>query len=202
MGVSGAVFDMVKLLDISKTIISEYTAEQIYEESLAWAKQYDEELAKLLENNKEYSLKVFNIERGNKKPRKDIAKWSDVKENIAYMYENEFLTDARAYEYQKITDKETIKKILSIYIEKYFDINDDKQTWFDKMKDLSEEMGYAREVKEFKANPEKYEAHVGDISTVIRVALTKRHNTPDLYEIMQVLGKENVIKRIQLEIEK
>ena len=118
------------------------------------------------------------------------------------MYEDEFLTDARAYEYQKITDKETIKKILSIYIEKYFDINDDKQTWFDKMKDLSEEMGYAREVKEFKANPEKYEAHVGDISTVIRVALTKRHNTPDLYEIMQVLGKENVIKRIQLEIEK
>ena len=118
------------------------------------------------------------------------------------MYENEFLADTREYEYQKITDKEKIKTILTKYLEKYFDINDDKQTWFDKMKDLSEEMGYAREVKEFKANPEKYEAHVGDISTVIRVALTKRHNTPDLYEIMQVLGKDNVIKRIELEIAK
>ena len=202
MGVSGAVFDMVKLLDISKTIISEYTAEQIYDEALAWAKQYDAELANLLEADKAYSLKVLNIERGNKKPRKDIAKWSDVKENIAYMYENEFLADTREYEYQKITDKEKIKTILTKYLEKYFDINDDKQTWFDKMKDLSEEMGYAREVKEFKANPEKYEAHVGDISTVIRVALTKRHNTPDLYEIMQVLGKDNVIKRIELEIAK
>ena len=202
MGVSGAVFDMVKLLDISKTIISEYTAEQIYDEALAWAKQYDAELANLLEADKAYSLKVLNIERGNKKPRKDIAKWSDVKENIAYMYENEFLADTREYEYQKITDKEKIKTILTKYLEKYFDINDDKQTWFDKMKDLSEEMGYAREVKEFKANPEKYEAHVGDISTVIRVALTKRHNTPDLYEIMQALGKDNVIKRIELEITK
>ena len=202
MGVSGAVFDMVKLLDISKTIISEYTAEQIYDEALAWAKQYDAELANLLEADKAYSLKVLNIERGNKKPRKDIAKWSDVKENISYMYENEFLADTREYEYQKITDKEKIKTILTKYLEKYFDINDDKQTWFDKMKDLSEEMGYAREVKEFKANPEKYEAHVGDISTVIRVALTKRHNTPDLYEIMQVIGKDNVIKRIELEIAK
>ena len=94
-------------------------------------------------------------------------------------------------------DKETIKKILELYVSKYFDINDDKQTWFDKMKDLAEEMGYAREVKELKANPDKYEAHVGDVSTVIRIALTGRTNTPDMYEIMQVLGKDRVIERLK-----
>ena len=80
---------------------------------------------------------------------------------------------------------------------KYFDLNDDKQTWFEKLKDLAEEFGYAREVKEFKANPEKYEAHVGDVSTIIRIAVTGRTNTPDLYEIMKVLGSDIVIKRLK-----
>ena len=81
--------------------------------------------------------------------------------------------------------------------EKYFDLNDDKQTWFDKLKDLAEEFGYAREVKEFKANPDKYEAHVGDVSTLIRIAVTGRTNTPDLYEIMKVLGKDVVLSRLK-----
>ena len=89
-------------------------------------------------------------------------------------------------------------KISKLYSEKYFDINDDKQTWFDKMKDLAEEVGFAREVKEWKADPEKWPGHVGDISTVLRVAITRRRNTPDLYEIMHVLGKANVEKRIEL----
>ncbi len=198
MGVSGAVFDMVKLLDISKTVISKYTANDIYDEVLEWSKQYDNELQDLLESDKDYSLRVLNIERGNAKPRKDIAKWSDVKENIKYMYDTEFFKNSEEYEFQKINDKEKIKELLNKYIEKYFDLNDDKQTWFNKMKDLAEEMGYAREVKLFKQEPEKYEAHVGDVSTVIRVALTKRHNTPDLYEIMQVLGKESIEKRVKL----
>ena len=95
-----------------------------------------------------------------------------------------------------------LKQIVKLYLEKYFDINDDKQTWFDKMKDLAEEMGYAREVKLFKAEPEKYKAHVGDVSTVIRIALTGRTNTPDMHEIMQVLGKESVEKRLQMFIQK
>ena len=101
------------------------------------------------------------------------------------------------YFLNKIKDKEKIKQILNIYAKKYFDINDDKQTWFNKLKDLAEEFGYAREVKEFKANPEKYEAHVGDISTLIRIALTGKTNTPDLYEIIKVLGKDTVIKRLK-----
>ena len=196
MSGSGAVFDMVKLLDVSKNVISKYSKERIFEEVSDWAKRYDEELAKLLEN-KEYSLKIFGIERGNNKPRKDIAKWSDVKNSIIYMYDDVFFNDNISYDYAKISDKEEISKIIKLYIDKYFDINDDKQTWFDKMKDLAEEVGYAREVKEYKKEPEKWPGHVGDISTVIRVSLTGRQNTPDMYEIMQVLGKESVITRLE-----
>ena len=201
MSVSGALFDMVKLLDVGKTVISKFTAEKVYEESLNWARKYDKELEEILQD-KEYSLKVFGIERGNKKPRKDIAKWSDVKENIEYMYDELFYGKEHTYPYQVISDKEDINKILDLYIEKYYDENDDKQTWFNKIKELAGEMGYAKEVKEFKANPDMYKAHVGDVSTVLRVALTARTNTPDMYEIMQVLGKERIVKRFEKAKEK
>ena len=195
MSVSGAVFDMVKLLDVSKNVISKYTAEKIYDEAVLWSSIYDKELNKLLVENKDYSIKVLNIERGKIKPRKDISKWSDVKDIIEYMYEEKF-DNMKDYEFQKINDADEIKDILKGYIEKYFNINDDKETWFNKIKDLSENKGYAREVKEFKQDPDKYKGHVGDISTVIRVALTTKRNTPDLYEIMQVLGEKNIIRRI------
>ena len=196
MSVSGALFDIVKILDISKTVISKYSKEEIYEEAMKWAKVYNKELFDLLQD-KEYALKVFGIERGNAKPRKDIAKWEDVMDNISYMYDSEFYKKDQEYEYQKVTDKELIKKILTLYMEKYYNEADDKQAWFDRMKDLSEEIGFAREVKEFKANPEAYPGHVGDVSTVIRVALTSRSNTPDMYEIMQVLGKERIFARLE-----
>ena len=196
MSVSGALFDMVKLLDIGKTVISRYTAEKVYDEAKKWAEKHDEELNKILED-KEYALKVFGIERGNKKPRKDIAKWSDVKENIEYMYDDLFYSKEREYPYQVISNKEKIKKILELYIEKYYNDNDDKDTWFNKIKELAGEMGYAKEVKEFKENPDKYEAHVGDVSTVLRVALTARTNTPDMYEIMKILGKERIKERFE-----
>ena len=199
MSVSGALLDIVKLLDIGKTVISKMTAEEVYNKSLIWAKEYDSELTKMLEN-KEYALKVFGIERGNKKPRKDISKWSEVKENIEYMYDNKFYENDNEYPYQVINDKESIEQILKLYIEKYFDENDDKQTWFDKIKELAGEMGYAKEVKEFKANPDKYKAHVGDVSTVLRVALTARTNTPDMYEIMNVFGKDRIQERFETAI--
>ena len=195
MGVSGALFDMVKMLDVSKNVISRMSAEDIYNKVNEWAQNYDNELFEMLKD-KEYSLKVFGIERGNSKPRKDISKWSEVKDNILYMYNDKFDKNAE-YEYGKISDKNEIDKIVKLYIEKYFDINDDKQTWFDKMKDLAEELGYAREVKIFKSEPDKWPGHVGDISTVIRVCLTGRQNTPDLYEIMQVLGKDTVVERLK-----
>ena len=194
MSVSGALFDMVKLLDVSKNVISRYSAERVYDEASKWASEYDEELAEILKD-KEYALQVFGIERGNAKPRKDLAKWSDVKDTISYMYNDKFDKNAE-FEYGKISDKEEITKITKLYIEKYFNINDDKETWFNKIKNLAEELGYAREVKIYKAEPEKWPGHVGDISTVLRVTLTGRQNTPDLYEIMQVLGEDTIKDRL------
>ena len=197
MSVSGALFDMIKLLDVGKTVISMFTSEEVYEKSLEWANKYDNELKDMLKD-KEYALKIFSIERGNKKPRKDISKWSEVKENIEYMYDEKFLNKEQEYPYQVINEREDINKILELYLEKYYNENDDKQEWFDKIKELSGELGYAKEVKEFKANPEAYKAHVGDVSTVIRVALTGRTNTPDMYEIMKVLEKESIEKRLKM----
>ena len=117
------------------------------------------------------------------------------------MYDDNFYNGKEEYEFQKINDKETISKIIKLYKEKYFDINDDKQMWFDKIKELSGELGYAKEVKEFKENPGKYKAHVGDVSTVLRVALTSRTNTPDMYEIMKILGKKRIEERFKKAIE-
>ena len=189
MSVSGALFDMIKLLDIGKNVISRMSAQEVYENALNWAKQYDKELVQILEN-KDYALKVFGIERGNKKPRKDLSKWSDVKENIIYMYE-----EPSNYDFDKISGEDA-KKVIEEY-SKVYDYNDDKQVWFNKIKDVAEKLGYAREVKEYKANPENWPGHVGDVSTVIRVVLTGRRNTPDMYEIMQVLGKDEVSKRFE-----
>lgn len=194
MGVSGALFDMVKLYDISKTVISKYTAQEVYDKVFNWAKKYDIELVDLLQKDKQYSLRVLGIERGNQKPRKDIAKWSDVKQEISYLFDC-FMKQKQEYPFQKIADKTKIQLVLTTYLEKYYNQADDKQTWFDKIKDLADELGYAREVKEYKQNPEVYPGHVGDVSTVLRVALTGRTNTPDLYEIMQVLGKDQIEQR-------
>ena len=189
MNSSGAVFDMVKLLDVSKNVIARYNAEEVYNYTNEWAKEFDPELAELLKN-KEYGLKVFGIERDNSaKPRKDLAKWSEVKDSIIYMYRK-----PSEFDYDKISG-ENLKNVIKEYISVY-DESDDKQTWFNKMKDVAEKCGYAREVKEYKLEPEKWPGHVGDISTAIRVTITGRRNTPDLYEIMQVLGKEEVVARL------
>ncbi len=193
MSVSGALFDMVKLLDVSKNVISKYSAERVYNEASKWAEKYDSELTEMLDD-KDYALKVLGIERGNSKPRKDISKWSDLKDNIIYMYDDKF-DEISEYLFGTISDENEVSKIVKLYVEKYYDESDDKQTWFNKIKDLAEELGYAREVKEYKQEPEKWPGHVGDISTVLRVCLTKRQNTPDLYEIMQVLGRDRVVER-------
>lgn len=196
MSVSGALFDIVKLLDVSKTVISKMTAEEVYENTLTWAKKYDTELENLLKD-KTYALKVLGIERGNKKPRRDIAKWSDVKENIEYMYVDKFDETVKKYEFQNINEIEKIKEILKLYLIEYYNAEDDKQEWFDKIKQLAGRLGYAKEVKEYKKNPDNYPGHVGDVSMVLRVALTGRQNTPDMYEIMKILGKEEMERRFQ-----
>lgn len=191
---SGALFDLVKLADVSKNTIATFTAEKVYEDGLEWAEEFDKDLAELMKKHKEFTINILNIERTGTKIRKDISKWSELRENLEYLYDEVFFTKEHEDEWQNITDKEEIKKIITEYLNVY-DENDDKDTWFNKVKDVAEKFGYAREVKEYKKNPENYKGHVGDISTVIRVALTGRRNTPDLYEILKNLGKERIEKR-------
>ncbi len=191
---SGALFDLVKLADVSKNTIATFTAEKVYEDGLEWAEEFDKDLAGLMKTHKEFTINILNIERTGTKIRKDIAKWSELRENLEYLYDEVFFNKEHEDEWQNITDKEEIKKIITEYLNVY-DENDDKDTWFNKVKDVAEKFGYAREVKEYKKNPENYKGHVGDISTVIRVALTGRRNTPDLYEILKNLGRERIEKR-------
>lgn len=198
MSTSGALFDLDKLMNISKNYISRLKNTEVYDLALSWAIEYDKELYDLLVKYEDYSKLIFNIEREQNKPRKDIAAFSEVKSNIWYMFDELYFNKDKEYEYQKINDKQEIKNICLEYITKYYDINDDKDTWFNKLKELAYSFGYAKEVKEYKENPDNYKGHVGDIATVLRVALTSKSNTPDLYEIMKLLGKERILNRFNL----
>ena len=194
---TGALFDLIKLDNISKNIISKMTAKEVYSNVLTWSKQYDVDFAELLIKYENYATNILNIEREQKKPRKDYAMYSEVKDKIWYMFDELFETKEKTYDFQLINDKEEIKKIVTAYFDKYYDDSDDKDTWFDKVKALANELGYAPEVKLYKENPEAYKGHVGDVSTVLRVAITTQSQTPDLYEIMHLLGRERMLNRIQ-----
>jgi len=195
---NGSLFDLEKLLNISKNYISRLKAVDVYDSLLKWANKYDQEFSEILNKYKDYSIDVLNIEREQKKPRKDFACYSEIKDQIWYMYDEYFKSYELNYEWQEINNIEEIKLILDKYVNNYYDINDDKETWFNKMKDLCREFGYASEVKEYKENPDNYNGHVGDISMIIRVCLTTKSMTPDLYEIMKLLGIDKIKERIGL----
>ena len=191
---SGSLFDVEKLINISRNYISFLSAEEVYDNVYNWSSTYDPNLHELLEKYKEYTINVFSIERYQKKPRKDYESWSSIKKNIWYMYDELFTPNI--YDFQKIKDHEEISKILTTYLDKYYQESDDKETWFNKIKDLTDELGYCSNMKEYKENPDKYKGSVADISTVIRVALTSSSMTPDLYEIMKLLGPNRIKSRI------
>ena len=192
MSVSGALFDIAKLDDISKTVISVMDCKKVFELSHEWAKEYCEPLARLYEADFEYATAILNIDRGNKKPRKDIAKWSDIPDYISYMYDETLSPD---YTLCGNATADLAAKVLKIY-KNSFDINDDKDNWFERIKAICPEVGCTPNVKEYKQSPEAFAGHVGDVSTVIRVALTGRTNTPDLYSITKLLGKQRVAERL------
>ena len=197
MSSSGCLFDLVKLTDISKNVISVMTAQQVYDYVEKWAKQYDEEFYNILVKDSEFAKNILNIDRENPKPRKDISQWSQVKDYISYFYDELYTPD---YTMPENIASEDAKAILAKYIEVYDDA-DDKDTWFSKIKEMCEPLGFTPNVKEFKKNPADFKGHVGDISTVIRIAVTSRTNTPDLYMIMKLLGKEKVAERLNKTIE-
>ena len=193
MATSGALFDMEKLLNISRNYLASIKATDVFERTLTWAKVYDKDFATILESNKEMITNFLNIERESNKPRKDFGKYSEVKEALSYMYEL-----PTNYEWANITDKEEIKNILNTYINNYYDESDDNETWFNKLKEMCDNLGYASNMKEHKQNPEAFKGNVADVSTVIRVALTGRTKTPNLTDIMHILGLEEIKRRIAM----
>ena len=197
---ASTLYDLPKLYNISKNYISRLTKDEVYDATLEYAKSYDEELKEILEKYPEYSKAIFNIEREQKKPRKDYEKYSDVKGQIWYMYDELFekYRDDAGYDYQSITDKDEIRNIINTYIDKYYDDNDDKDTWFSKIQSLCDELGYASNMKEYKENPDNFKGNIADVSTVIRVSLTTRSMTPDLYELLKLIGKEKIKERFNL----
>jgi glutamyl-tRNA synthetase len=195
MSSSGAFYDLGKLDNLSKNAISRFSARRVYDELLEWSKKYDEDFSKLLIKYEDYAISTLNIEREQKKPRKDFANYSEIKGKIWYMFDELWEVSDKEYDFQSITDKNEIKNIVTKYFDEYYSDTDDKETWFNKIKELSSALGYAPEVKEYKANPDAYKGHVGDVSTVLRVAVTKESMTPDLYEIMKLLGSERMKNR-------
>jgi len=192
MSNSGGLFDLVKLNDICKNVIASMTKEEVCEKAMQWAKVFDEKLYELLARDVAYATEMFGFDRNPEKPRKDIAKWSQVRDSFSFMFDEIF--DGKYAEVPNVS-KEDAKKMLELYKDMY-DENADNSAWFETMKDLAEKVGFAREVKEYKANPDSFPGHVGDVSNVLRVAVTGRTKSPDLCSIMKLLGKDRVTERI------
>ena len=193
MSVSGALFDEVKLLDVSKNMVAKMSSGEVYDKLTAWAKEFDKEYYEILTRNPEYTKSVLAIDRDVPKPRKDIARFSECKEYFAFMFKETFVPD---YTMPENIETEDAKAFLNAY-KSVYDENDDRQAWFDKIKEIAPTINFASETKAYKAEPEKYKGHAGDLSSVLRIAITGRRNTPDLCSIMQVLGKEECLARIE-----
>ncbi|MBP5155242.1 MAG: glutamate--tRNA ligase [Clostridia bacterium] len=192
MSISGSIFDLDKLNDISKNVISRMTAEEVFCEALAWANENDGEFANILSADKEKALRIFSIGRGGKKPRKDIAKWSEVKQFISFFYPALFVREDAIP--AQFADAD-VKAVLSAFAAGY-DPADAQDVWFGKIKQIAADNGFCPDMKQYKADPEAFKGSVADVSMFIRVAVTGRVNSPDLYEVMNVLGGEEVLRRV------
>lgn len=192
MSTSGSLFDLEKLISISREYIKNLKAKEVFEGLDNWSKVYDKDFNTLINKYKEYTINILNIEREVERPRKDIESFSAVKREIGYMYDELFNIEEKTFERKEFYSKE----LLDYYINNVYDENDDKQTWFNKIKEMCPSFGFASETKEYKKNPENYKGSVAQVCEVIRVAVTNRTNTPDLYEILKLLGKERIKERI------
>ncbi len=193
MSSSGCLFDFNKLNDVSKNMISRMTAEQVADAVIAWAKAYDPDFARLLCADYAYTVSILKIGRGGKKPRKDLATWADAKPYMGFFFDEIFtIEDA----YAECYDRNDIKCALALFLSS-FDPTDDMNAWFDKIKAIAREIGYADDMKAYKADPEAYRGSVADVSMFLRVAVTGKLNSPDMYAVMQVLGKNRVCTRIE-----
>lgn len=193
MSSSGCLFDFNKLNDVSKNVISKMSAEDVTNKVTDWALEFDSDFGKLLNADKEYAKQIFAIGRGGKKPRKDLTTWADAKAYTGFFYDELFTLEDS---YDEKYSKDDIKATLNAFIDS-FDENDDMNVWFDKIKAIGEGLGYTSDMKAYKASPESFKGSVADISMFIRVAVTGKLNSPDMYAVMQILGKDRVTARIK-----
>ncbi|MBR6133245.1 MAG: glutamate--tRNA ligase [Bacilli bacterium] len=194
MSASGALFDLDKLDNISKNYLSRLKAVEVFNMLDEWSKEYDKDFNSLINKYKDYTISVLNIEREQKKPRKDYASLSEIKNQIWYMFDELFVNPE--YHFDERFSNDDIKEVLNTYFNDYYDSNDDKDTWFNKMKEMSEKLGYCSDMKLYKEDPSKYKGNVADVSNIIRVGVTTLTTTPDLYVILQLLGKDRILNRI------
>jgi len=197
MSSSGTLFDLNKLNDVSKDVLAKKSTEEIFSFMQGWAEEYHAEIAKLFAENKEILLKVFDIDRGGAKPRKDLVYAQQIFEFVKYFFDEYFTYQD---EWPLEISKENRKEILARYLDGYNE-NDDNSAWFDKLKTITADLGYAVKPKDFKKNPDKFKAHIGHVSGIIRIAITGKANSPDLWTIQQIMGPSMVKTRIKKAME-
>ena len=194
MAIGGTLFDLDKLNNISKTYFSRKSGEEVFEETLKYTEKFDKEYYDLLISNKDYMIKFLNIEKDGPRPRKDIAKYSDVKEEFSYAIDSIFKKE----NYSKYDgDKTYDTKLISEYI-KTANLECSNEEWFNDIKTFASNHGFASSPKEYKQNPDNYNGHVGDLCEALRVIITGRTKSPDLFSIMKILGTDRIKERIEL----
>lgn len=191
MSASGSLFDLVKLGDVSKNVISRMTADKVYDELTEWAKEFDEEYYKVISRDPEFTKSILQIGRGGNKPRKDLETWKDSKSYMGFFFPEYFEFAEKAENFKK----EDIIAVLDDFAAQY-DINDEQDVWFSKVKEIGEKHGFCSNMKEYKANPENWKGSVSDVSSFIRLAVTGKLNSPDLCAVMKILGKDESLNRI------
>lgn len=192
---AGSLFDYAKLVDVSKNVISRMRAEEVYALLVEWAKEFDPDFAAKLEAGPDYAKRILAIGRGGKKPRKDLAVWKDAKPYMGFFYD-EYLEKPV---FEEAFDHAVIADVLNRFLEQ-FDPGDDANTWFDKVKQITASIGFTTDMKAYKADPSAFPGTVADVSTFLRLAVTGKTNSPDLYTVMQILGPQRTVERIRAAI--
>ena len=192
MSSSGTLFDLSKLNDISKDVLAKKSAEEIYAFELAWAQEFDPAKASLLAADPQKTKRIFDIDRGGEKPRKDLIFAQQIFDFIRYFFDETFVReDAMPAE----CSADDVREIFQRYKEGYSEA-DDSSAWFEKIRAIAADLGYALKPKDYKKDPQTYKGHVGHVSNCIRIALTGRSSSPDLWTIQQIMGKEQVFARL------
>ncbi|MBP3478348.1 MAG: glutamate--tRNA ligase, partial [Oscillospiraceae bacterium] len=189
---AGSLFDYAKLTDVSKNVISRMDAEEVYELLLAWAQEFDADFGAKLASDRDYAVSILAIGRGGKKPRKDLAVWKDAKDYMGFFYDEYLESPVFDEKFDKAVIADALNRFLAVY-----DPADDAQVWFEKVKTITTDMGFTTDMKAYKADPTAFPGTVADISTFLRQAVTGKTNSPDLYTVMQILGKERSEERIR-----